>query len=426
MAMVTGQFERVAELVARRIAEILGVPVWIVNDRDLPIAAGDPVRRAPLPWPQSPEERETALRVPIHFDGHAGEVLIGRAGDGEALSPRVAGALIDLTLSQVAVVDQIPDRHELKNKFVLDLLRGGLGDAADVLREGQILGLDLTRPRAVILIDVAAFILARDGVHHNLSDEGWVRHSRLRLHQVINHIVSFFRLPTDAICAYIGGGEVVVLKASSTQDLVHWAEAPDPDHGMPPSWANLTALKRAGAELVRRLSADTGMVVNAGIGRYHRGIPGLARSYQDARTALSLGRQFHRDQYVHCLDELGIAALVGLSDGRTKAELAAHLLSPLDHEPELLETLEAFFAENCLPSPTAARLVIHRNTLGYRLEKIASLTGLDPRRFDDAVQIRLALVLRALQEARPKLGNCPTVPPEQSSALDNRPMQAAG
>lgn len=30
-------------------------------------------------------------------------------------------------------------------------------------------------------------------------------------------------------------------------------------------------------------------------------------------------------------------------------------------------------------------------------EKVASLTGLDPHRFDDAVQIRLSLVLRSLE-----------------------------
>jgi carbohydrate diacid regulator len=99
---------------------------------------------------------------------------------------------------------------------------------------------------------------------------------------------------------------------------------------------------------------------------------------------------------VHCLDELGIAAFVGLADERTKVDLARHLRSPLDHEAELLETLTAFFAADCSPSVTASRLDLHRNTLGYRLAKIASLTGLDPRHFDAAVQIRLALVLREL------------------------------
>ncbi|TBR58723.1 hypothetical protein BLD44_019020 [Mastigocladus laminosus UU774] len=99
---------------------------------------------------------------------------------------------------------------------------------------------------------------------------------------------------------------------------------------------------------------------------------------------------------VYCLDGLGITAFVGIGDERTKIELAAYLLSPLNHEPELLATLDTFFAEDCCPSSTANRLSIHRNTLSYRLDKVKLLTGLNPRHFDDAVQIRLALLLRKL------------------------------
>jgi DNA-binding PucR family transcriptional regulator len=72
------------------------------------------------------------------------------------------------------------------------------------------------------------------------------------------------------------------------------------------------------------------------------------------------------------------------------------MLGPLDHEPELIETLDAFFAADCSPSTTACQLSIHRNILNYRLDKGALLTGLDPRHFDQAVQIRLALLLRSL------------------------------
>jgi carbohydrate diacid regulator len=57
-----------------------------------------------------------------------------------------------------------------------------------------------------------------------------------------------------------------------------------------------------------------------------------------------------------------------------------------------------FFEENCSPSLSSRRLSIHRNTLSYRLDKITSLTGLDPRQFDQAVQIRLALLLRSFED----------------------------
>lgn len=124
---------------------------------------------------------------------------------------------------------------------------------------------------------------------------------------------------------------------------------------------------------------------------------GLARSYEDAQAALSLGCRFGDRNQVHCLDRLGIAALIGIADEQTKIELATYLLSPLEHEVELIATLEAFFGSNLSPSATANQLSIHRNTLSYRLDKITSLTGLDPRSFDDAVQIRLALLLRNLK-----------------------------
>ncbi|MEO7001178.1 MAG: helix-turn-helix domain-containing protein [Ktedonobacterales bacterium] len=142
-----------------------------------------------------------------------------------------------------------------------------------------------------------------------------------------------------------------------------------------------------------------------GIGRYHPGVRGLARSYQDARAAVLLGRHFQGANRLHCLDGLGAAAFIGISEEQTKIALARHLLSPLDQDPELLDTVSVFFAEDCCPSTTAQRLIIHRNTLTYRLDKVASLTGLDPRRFDDAVQMRLALFLRTLQSNYAQVDN---------------------
>jgi carbohydrate diacid regulator len=137
---------------------------------------------------------------------------------------------------------------------------------------------------------------------------------------------------------------------------------------------------------------------SVGIGCYHKVLGGLSRSHEDARAALSLGCRLHGDRGVHCLDALGTAAFIGVSDEQTKLELAKYLLSPLDGEPELIATLETLFAENCHPMRAAQRLGVHRNTLGYRLDKIGLLTGMDPGLFERAVQIRLALLLRSLQD----------------------------
>ena len=388
MLTTTAQFERIAKVVTERVAELLCAQVFVIDQHLIAIASSKP-ELVGLPFNHiSSEPGIKYLRVPLPLATQVGEVIVGEPLNGEVISPRLVQVLVEMVINQTAVIDALPNQHQLKNKFIYDLLHGLIDNETIVLRQTKLLGLDLSPPRAVILIDAADYILGSSSEQETVEAR-----ERRRSQLVISSIVSFFHLPNDTICAYIGDGEVAVLKASDTKNLGAWANGDVPDSG---SWANLAALNRAAGALLVRLRGDTGASISVGIGRYHPGIQGLARSYQDARAALSLGCRFHGRNQVHCLDRLGIAAFIGVADEQTKIELATYLLSPLDHEPELLATLDAFFTANLRPSSTASQLSIHRNTLSYRLDKIASLTGLDARRFDDAVQIRLALLLRYL------------------------------
>ena len=44
-------------------------------------------------------------------------------------------------------------------------------------------------------------------------------------------------------------------------------------------------------------------------------------------------------------------------------------------------------------SETSRQLYVHRNTLVYRLEKLQKSTGLDIRKFDDALTFKIALMV---------------------------------
>ncbi len=395
MAVMTGRFGYIAQRVSERTAELLCAPVYVLDSRGVVLASSEPAALGQLADDALAHLEQEPVRVSVSLDGEYGEALVLPPPGGETISQRLAQAVVDLMVHQTTVVDSLPNQHELKNKFIHDLLHGAVGDEAAIFRQAQILGMDLAPPRAVILIDASEYILASDGSGPKPSEAQVRRREQL----VISSVVGFFMLPNDTICGYIGNGEIAVLKASNTRSLRTWAGDEGAQDTGSPSWANLHALKRAAAALLSRLRSDTRSPASIGIGRYHPGLGGLGQSYQDARAALSLGRRFHGPNRVHCLDALGIAAFVGVPDERTKVDLATHLLSPLDSSPELLETVEAFFAQDCCPSKTAHTLSIHRNTLGYRLDKIGSLTGLDPRHFDAAVQIRLALALRSLQSS---------------------------
>lgn len=398
MLTTTTQNLRVAKVVTQRVAELLCAEVLVIDQQGVAIASSNPKLIGQAFNSSCAKQRINYLRVPLPLTTQMSEVIVGEPLNGEVISPRLAQVLVEMVISQTAFIDTLPNQHQLKNKFIDDLLHGLIEDEAIVLRQAKLLGLDLSPPRAVILIDAADYILGSSS-SQQLNQPDTFDTIRLRAQLVIGSVVGFFHLPNDTICAYVGNGEVVVLKASDTKNLVNWANCGDVPEGSS-SWTNLTALNRAAGALLHRLRADTGASISIGIGRYHPGIRGLAKSYQDAQAALSLGCRFHAHNQVYCLDRLGIAAFIGVSDEETKIELAKYLLSPLDHEPELLATLKAFFAEDCCPSTTASRLLIHRNTLSYRLDKIKFLTGLEPRRFDDAVQIRLALLLRTLTASR--------------------------
>jgi carbohydrate diacid regulator len=333
------------------------------------------------------------LRIPLHHEAQPTEIIVGESYNQEAISPRLIQALVELVVNQTFIQTHPENQHKLKDQLLLDLLQGQIKSEADALSRARHLGLDLTQPRAVILVDAASYILKNE----SYSGQQDIKSAHRRAQIVISSIVNFFHLPDDTICVDLGQGNVCVLKASNTKNLDPWDKGTDTPEGIGVSWANLVALRRAADALLQRLCSDISDSINIGIGRYHPGLKGLARSYEDARAALSLGSRLQGRNQVYCLGKLGIAAFVGLADENTKIDLAKYLLSPLDQEPELLSTLDIFFSEDCCPSLTAKRLSVHRNTLSYRLEKIASLTGLDPRKFDDAVQMRLSLLLRSLQ-----------------------------
>ena len=68
------------------------------------------------------------------------------------------------------------------------------------------------------------------------------------------------------------------------------------------------------------------------------------------------------------------------------------VLKELDEDT--MSTVQCFFDYNLNISLTARELYIHRNTLVYRLDRIQDLTGLDVRKFDDALLFKIAMLIQ--------------------------------
>lgn len=122
-------------------------------------------------------------------------------------------------------------------------------------------------------------------------------------------------------------------------------------------------------------------------------------AYRVARGAVRLRRAAHPGGLVDVRD-LGLTAFL-LEQGAPDAlrRFARNLLRPVvAHDArshgDLLATLRAWLAHGCSTTATARELVVHPNTVSYRLASIERLTGRTLSRSSTRLDLQLALTVR--------------------------------
>ncbi|NMO98272.1 PucR family transcriptional regulator [Paenibacillus lemnae] len=129
------------------------------------------------------------------------------------------------------------------------------------------------------------------------------------------------------------------------------------------------------------------------------GLHRLPQSVQLLRQTMKIGRTFQVKEPIHLSTGLHLERLLySIPEDQRSLFLQEYAAgqSHLFDDPETMSTLEFFFELDCNVSETAKRLYIHRNTLLYRLDKIKQETGLDVRSFNDAVLVKISLLLYKL------------------------------
>ena len=141
--------------------------------------------------------------------------------------------------------------------------------------------------------------------------------------------------------------------------------------------------------------------VAIGLGQIAREISAWRNSYRDAVQALDLARRLQTDIPLY-IGDLGVYQLIlSLSDRDKLLEFCNRTLGSLveyDHRQhaDLIKTLEAFFACHGNLSQTAEMLIVHRNTLLYRMNRINEIAEIDLNRPETRLALHLALTIRRL------------------------------
>jgi PucR family transcriptional regulator, purine catabolism regulatory protein len=164
---------------------------------------------------------------------------------------------------------------------------------------------------------------------------------------------------------------------------------------------------RAVADLDRQVVADRGggrYSFSLGVSRVAAHAGELPRAYEQARTAVRIGRRLQGPGARANFDQLGAYRLLALiPDGSELrgyvVDVLADLVADTAEAADLRHTLEVLLDTNGNVAETARRLHFHYNTLRYRIEKLERMVG--PFTTSAPLRLDLALALRVHQMRGP-------------------------
>lgn len=141
--------------------------------------------------------------------------------------------------------------------------------------------------------------------------------------------------------------------------------------------------------------------VAIGLGQPAKEVGAWRNSYRDAVQARDLAIRLQTDTPLY-IGDLGVYQLIlSLNDREKLAQFCKHTLGTLieydlRQNADLIKTLEAFFTCHGNLSQTAEMLIVHRNTLLYRMNRINEIADIDLNRPETRLALHLALTIQRL------------------------------
>ncbi|CAM4356422.1 PucR family transcriptional regulator ligand-binding domain-containing protein [Paenibacillus alkaliterrae] len=153
--------------------------------------------------------------------------------------------------------------------------------------------------------------------------------------------------------------------------------------------------------MVGNLSEMHGIPISIGIGNPVSQLSDIPLSYKEAVEALQSGYDARKQQFIQPYRAKNFNNLLRLIPKEELREYYEETFKDLltvdgKERTDLLKTLSTFYDTHCQLAETAKQLFVHRNTVTYRLEKCARLTGRDLRDPVESLRFRTAFSMEPL------------------------------
>jgi purine catabolism regulator len=285
-----------------------------------------------------------------------------------------AATVAALAITKEQAVSAVESKY--RAEFLRDALAGRAGSPPEAIRHAAELGWDIDRRLVVVVAETD-----EDDEHTTRTSE-----EVSELQQRFSRAWSQAMAVRDQRAPVMGfSQEVVALFGVS-------------EH------AGTDAVMRSVGEVVRVVRGDGGggrRSFSTGVSRPIESVADLPRAYDEALSAVSVGRQMHGDSAVTHFDGLGVFRLLALiPDSADLRRFVEEALGPLADDDvaehaDLRHTLSILIDTNMNVAETARLLFFHYNTLRYRIAKLERMLG--PFTTDPQLRLKLALALKVHQ-----------------------------
>lgn len=381
--------EKVSKEIKNYIMNLLGKDAFVVSMDGVCLASPDPNQignKIALPK----DAYEIAEARTINFDGEK-LVLIPLEYQREKIALLLLNEKIENLSNYLSLIKSFAElliqqyyennkpTFDTTDQFITKLVNNAnKQDMPFYESEAKVLGYDLNTKRIAVVIHLDGFwekcLLSID--QPSFERDEVIKNAKKSIEGAIN---GFFSRNNDVIIAYLGSDKFAVFKAVSDQDKD----------------SIVKFLKKSYKSIFEPLKNYRIHSIAVGFGEAYSGIDGLVTGFREADLSLELGQKLWGKDRGYYFGDLGILTILGEGNREKNIQFANQMLDCMDSE-DLNKTLECFFDHNLNLTETAEKLGVHRNTIIYRLNQISKILGADPRIFDQAMTIKIALLIRRL------------------------------
>lgn len=290
-------------------------------------------------------------------------------------------------------LDELLQAFRVGHRTVWDAIVAEAGDS----EAGRAAAIALARP-ALQYIDLSSTLVAEAYLREEQRVLATADRERRDL---LENLLAGRAVPADAVPPGLGGEVVVaVLRPDAASDRLDEAAAILGTHAAKGAAKPLVVVRQgevvavleagaagAVASAASDLLAEMGIAARAGISSRGEGLETVRHGYDEAARALERATA---DRPVVALGEMRpFEYLLASTDAAVGHAIAdrGRLLLEGDRDGLLTATLVAYTAADLNVSEAARRLVVHPNTVRYRLRRVSELTGSDTARFEDLVDL---------------------------------------